>query len=53
LSLLGISYKLYGMLLLGFLSGAALLATRRPAVAASSERVAASGEAPVGLTPGG
>ncbi|MGQ9925617.1 MAG: glycosyltransferase family 87 protein [Chloroflexaceae bacterium] len=53
LSLLGISYKLYGMLLLGFLSGVALLTTRRPVVAASSERVAASGEAPVGVTPGG
>lgn len=53
LSLLGISYKLYGMLLLGFLSGAALLAARRPVVAVSSERATASGEAPVGVTPGG
>ncbi|MCS6881153.1 MAG: DUF2029 domain-containing protein [Chloroflexaceae bacterium] len=53
LSLLGISYKLYGMLLLGFLSSAALLAARRPVVAAPGERVAAAGEAPVGVTPGG
>lgn len=53
LSLLGISYKLYGMLLLGFLSGAALLAARRPVVAAPSERAAAAGEAPVSVTPGG
>ncbi len=53
LSLLGISYKLYGMLLLGFLSGAALLAARRPVVVAPNERATASGEAPVGVTPGG
>ena len=53
LSLLGISYKLYGMALLGLLAGAALLETRRPVVAAPAERAAATGEAPVGLTPGG
>lgn len=53
LSLLGISYKLYGMLLLGLLSGAALVAARRPVVAAPSERAAAATEAPVGVTPGG
>ncbi len=51
LSLLGISYKLYGMLLLGALSGAALLAARRPA--RSARRPRAATEAPVGVTPGG